>query len=168
MLTTRRITLPRLDALARVAKSDEGREALKAIQNLQQVIQEHFDSLNRPGGLAIPQVETFTPSITAGSGTFTTVSGSGTYWKVGSVYHYFLEVVITTAGTAAGAIVATLPFTVSEHQVGVCADVTSSYKTGSVTGGSGSNSISLLGADGLTLIADGVTVRASGFFVVND
>jgi len=54
---------------------------------------------------------TWTPTITAGSGTFTTVSAVGTYVKVGRIVHVFLTVTITTNGTAAVNVVATLPFT---------------------------------------------------------
>lgn len=56
---------------------------------------------------------TWTPTITAGSGTFTTVSGNGTYTKIGREVHVKVQIVITTNGTAAAYVVATLPFTSS-------------------------------------------------------
>lgn len=54
---------------------------------------------------------TWTPTVTAGSGTLTTVSGSGYYTKIGR--HVFTTVVIdiTTNGTGATYIRYTLPFT---------------------------------------------------------
>lgn len=52
---------------------------------------------------------TFTPTITAGSGTFTTVSASGRYKQVGKVVYVSISIVITTNGTAATSVLATLP-----------------------------------------------------------
>src|SRR6187551_965140 len=52
---------------------------------------------------------TYTPTITAGTGTFTTVSGAGRYKKIGRVVHLFILVTITTNGTAASWVQATLP-----------------------------------------------------------
>lgn len=54
---------------------------------------------------------TFTPTVTASSGTFTTVSATGAYTKIGRVVNFSIEITITTVGTASGAVIATLPFT---------------------------------------------------------
>jgi hypothetical protein len=54
---------------------------------------------------------TFTPTITAASGTFTTVSGSITYIKIGRLVSLIeVSIIITTNGTAAGSVQSTLPF----------------------------------------------------------
>lgn len=53
----------------------------------------------------------YTPTVTASSGTFTTVSATGKYKKIGRVVHYNIKITITTVGTAAGVVYATLPFT---------------------------------------------------------
>ncbi len=53
----------------------------------------------------------FTPTITAGTGTFTSVSGSGRYLKIGKMVMFHMVITITTNGTAATNIHATLPFT---------------------------------------------------------
>jgi hypothetical protein len=52
---------------------------------------------------------TYTPVITAASGTFTTVSAAGRYKQIGKTVFIFVSVTITTNGTAAGYVVATLP-----------------------------------------------------------
>jgi hypothetical protein len=52
---------------------------------------------------------TYTPTVTAGSGTFTTVAGTGRYMVEGRLVHVQIEVVITTNGTAATSVNATLP-----------------------------------------------------------
>jgi hypothetical protein len=61
---------------------------------------------------------TWTPTITAGSGTFTTTSASGTYTKIGNRVFAELTITITTNGTAATDVRATLPFTPSGTATG--------------------------------------------------
>ena len=61
---------------------------------------------------------TFTPTITASSGTFTTVSAAGTYTKIGRQVTIQLRVTITNAGTATGTIKYTLPFTAAANTFG--------------------------------------------------
>lgn len=52
---------------------------------------------------------TYTPTITASSGAFTSVSASGSFLTIGKLVHYTCTVTITTVGTAAGSIVLPLP-----------------------------------------------------------
>ena len=54
---------------------------------------------------------TFTPTITAGTGTLTTVSATGAYTKVGRLVTAVFDIIITNNGTGAAYIAATLPFT---------------------------------------------------------
>lgn len=54
---------------------------------------------------------TWTPTVAAGSGSFTTVSAVGTYTKIGRVVIIDVRVTITTNGTAATLVQASLPFT---------------------------------------------------------
>lgn len=53
--------------------------------------------------------QSYTPTITAGSGTFTSVSATGKYRQIDSVMHVSITITITTNGTAASNIRATLP-----------------------------------------------------------
>jgi hypothetical protein len=53
---------------------------------------------------------TWTPTITALAGSITTVTASGTYTKVGRQVTAAAVITITTNGTGAGAVYATLPF----------------------------------------------------------
>lgn len=53
----------------------------------------------------------YTPTITAGSGTFTTVSATGKYKRVGKLCFVQQVITITTNGTAGTSLLATLPFT---------------------------------------------------------
>jgi len=57
------------------------------------------------------ELQTYTPTITSGSGSITTASGTLTYQRVGKFIYCDLSVTITTNGTGAGYIAVTLPFT---------------------------------------------------------
>lgn len=60
----------------------------------------------------LPQAwQAWTPTITAQSGTFTTVSGAGRYIAYGDTIHWSCTITITTVGTAAGGVRFTLPAT---------------------------------------------------------
>lgn len=62
---------------------------------------------------------TFTPTITANSGTFTTVSASGEYTKIGNRVLWFVKVTITTNGTAASYVICSgFPFTFGQDNTG--------------------------------------------------
>ncbi|RTM07399.1 MAG: hypothetical protein EKK31_11590 [Hyphomicrobiales bacterium] len=54
---------------------------------------------------------TWTPTITATSGTFTSTSATGSYTKIGRLVSIRVSITITTVGTASGGVVFTLPFT---------------------------------------------------------
>lgn len=51
----------------------------------------------------------YTPTVTSGSGTFTTVTATGAYQKIGKVIHFQVAVVVSTQGTASGATIVSLP-----------------------------------------------------------
>lgn len=51
----------------------------------------------------------YTPTITAAGGTFTSVSGSGKYVQIGKTVFCSFQINITTNGTAFGAILVTTP-----------------------------------------------------------
>lgn len=63
------------------------------------------------GNIYVDEWRSYTPTITAGSGTFTTVTGSGIYKLWNDTCEYIIQVVITTNGTAASDVRATLPVT---------------------------------------------------------
>jgi hypothetical protein len=55
----------------------------------------------------------YTPTVTSGSGAFTTVSATGAYKQVGKTVFVRIAVTITTNGSATGRVEATLPVAVS-------------------------------------------------------
>jgi hypothetical protein len=52
---------------------------------------------------------TYNPNITAASGAFTTVSGAGRYQQIGKTVAIFIQITVTSSGTAGGAVLADLP-----------------------------------------------------------
>lgn len=66
-----------------------------------------------------PAWAAFAASITAASGTFTTVSSTGKYQQFGKTVIFDFAITITTNGTAAIAIIATLPVTAKDTTGGV-------------------------------------------------
>ena len=76
----------------------------------------------------------WTPTITANSGTFTTVSSFGTYKRIGKVCFVRQTITITTNGTAAGTVNSTLPFTgVSQIFTGVFREDQSTGNLGQIS-----------------------------------
>lgn len=61
--------------------------------------------------LTIYDEGSWTPTVTASSGTLTTVSATGNYTRIGRQVTANIQVTLTNAGTASGALNATLPFT---------------------------------------------------------
>jgi hypothetical protein len=55
----------------------------------------------------------YTPTVTATGGSFTTVSANGKYTRVGKLCTVQVTITITTNGTAAGQVLVTAPFTAS-------------------------------------------------------
>lgn len=62
----------------------------------------------------------YTPTLSANSGTLTSASATGRYRKLGKTCFFEITATITTNGTAAGALNATLPFTVSAFGFNSC------------------------------------------------
>jgi len=61
----------------------------------------------------------YTPVITAGSGTFTSVSATGRYQQIGKTVIVALQVAIATNGSAATTVTATLPVSASSSNSAV-------------------------------------------------
>jgi hypothetical protein len=61
------------------------------------------------------QEATYTPTVTAGSGTITAYTASGRYIKQGKHIHVQILVSISNNGTGAGLIQVTLPFAVANN-----------------------------------------------------
>jgi len=104
----------------------------------------------------------YTPTITAASGTPTTVSATGRYLKIGRLVLFSTQVTVTTVGTAAGNMQVALPFTAD---VSVCRDLGSSANSSGVAGSAFTSvdgiNLLLQEYDGTTWWSGGAIVRAS-------
>lgn len=104
----------------------------------------------------------FTPTVTAAVGTFTTVSAVGKYLQRGRILDFRMAITITTNGTAATAVLATLPVNAVITTIGHGKEtaVTGVTMIGTITGGAASVSITNYlgtypGGDGRTIIMVG-------------
>lgn len=114
----------------------------------------------RDGGAYI----SYTPTVTASSGTFTTVSGSGRYKKRGRTVYINIVVTITTVGTAAGAVRVTLPVTGAGVAQIVVGRETSAGNALTGLIGASASLMQILEYDGTTAAASGRTLVMSGTY----
>jgi hypothetical protein len=120
------------------------------------------------GLLALELTNTYTPTITASTGTFTTVSATGGYTKIGRAVLVKIKITITTVGTAGGFPIATLPFTANATGDWVLAGretaLGGKMLQGIIVGGSGT--VSVLNYDNSNPIAAGAVLVLSGVYWV--
>lgn len=116
---------------------------------------------NYTGG-ALP---TWSPTVTAGSGTFTSVSAVGGYLQIGKAVWFNITITITTAGSAAGNIIIPLPVGTSVRPFSVAGTETALIGAGlSGFGTAGGSSMAVRKTDTTTIIASGNVVTVSGFY----
>ena len=72
----------------------------------------------------------YTPTLTASSGSFTSATVSGLYKRIGKVCLVRFQVDITTNGTASGVILVTMPFTSTGYATGTWREVQSIGNSG--------------------------------------
>jgi hypothetical protein len=118
-------------------------------------------------GILLGALTPYTPVITSNSGTFTTVSAVGRYRQVGKLIFIQITISITTNGTAASFVKATLPISgVAAPSVEYCfagrALVSGKMLQGNI--GSGGGVLSLDNYDNTYPGADGETLVVSGFY----
>ena len=111
---------------------------------------------------------TWTPTITAYSGTLTTTSSSdANYTRVGNVVTFSVVLTVTNNGTGAGYLIFTLPFSGSKGYASAIGINTSSGVT--VSGSSDSSNPSTMymqKTDGTYPIASGQSLRVTGTYLV--
>lgn len=98
-------------------------------------------------------------TLTSQSGTFTAYTATCYYKIIGKSVFYTVNITITTAGTAAGFIAATLPFTAShDSSIGGIIATTGVGLTGRLSG----SALNILKYDSSTPIATGNNIVVSG------
>lgn len=115
----------------------------------------------------LPQTwSAWTPTVTASSGTFTTVSGSGRYAQYGKTVVWSATITITTAGTAAGNVRFTLPVSAAAGlaQIGHGREASSTGAMLQVATYSAATIGEATRYDGATAIGSGRTIILSGVY----
>ena len=117
-----------------------------------------------PNNLDDYEEGTWVPTVTTQVGTLTTVSATGRYTKIGDTYFVTVDIVITTNGTGATAIMFTLPFatTAAASFYGRELGVTGKGLTGTVA--ASSSSAQIVFSDSTYPGANGATLRVGGFY----
>ncbi len=92
----------------------------------------------------------YTPTITAQTGTITTSSGEGYYTRVGKMCAVYLRANVITIGTGSGALIVTAPFTARGviEQIGVGRETQTNGKSLTATIAAGDNKFSISVYDG--------------------
>lgn len=67
--------------------------------------------INWVGNAGFSGWKAYTPAVTSATGAFTTVAATGSYLKMGKTVEVRIAITVTTNGTAATSVIATLPFT---------------------------------------------------------
>jgi hypothetical protein len=104
----------------------------------------------------------YTPTVTASSGTFTTVSATGRNLIIGKLMLVEMKITITTIGSAAGTLIATLPTGISAFPF-ACSAYESAV-TGFAVGGfvvASQGTLNMVKYDGTTIIGAGRTVNVT-------
>lgn len=112
---------------------------------------------------------TYTPTITAGSGTPTTVSATGRYKQIGKTIFLTVLVTITTVGTASGSVNATLPFTAATSGTSYIGSALEQLTTGKSAGSyifQAGTIISSKQADASTWWVNGYTLAMSATYEI--
>jgi len=114
-----------------------------------------------------PAWTTYTPTVTAFTGTFTTVSATGAYMQRGKLISFRITITITTNNTAATAILATLPVNgkAAVQQAVAGQDVGTGAVLGAgILSGFGVDKVTIFKADGTYPGADGKVLVVSGTY----
>lgn len=90
---------------------------------------------------------TYTPTVTSGTGTLTTVSATGKYTRIGRSVTVQVTIDITNNGTGATNIQFTIPHTPTSQAVGAAREMNSTGKMASVTVSNASSTVNIQNYD---------------------
>jgi hypothetical protein len=110
---------------------------------------------------------TYTPTITASSGTFTTVSATGRSKTIGKTMFLEARVIITTVGTASGFVVLPMPSGTLAANAAATVWQENTNAPGGGFGTSGGSSFNLTKYDGTTLCSSGSVVTVTAVIELN-
>lgn len=107
-----------------------------------------------------------TPTVTASTGTFTTVSCSLYYKQIGKSVFWYATVIITTVGTAAGRMIVPLPANTARARSGAVAGIneTAAFTVGGMAAFDANNTASIWKYDGTFPGTSGQTITIGGVY----
>jgi hypothetical protein len=108
----------------------------------------------------------WTPTVTPTSGSFTTVSASGSYLSIGKIVFFSVSITLTNIGTGTGKVNLPLPVgNAAQNFVLPCIEVGATGKTGTLRGVSGSGTGVIQAYDNSTsLMVNGYVIVVSGSY----
>jgi hypothetical protein len=117
------------------------------------------------GGAA---TEAYTPTVSAGSGTFTSVAATGRFMRCGLMCWVSITVTITTNGTAATSVNATLPFAAASTTVSLIPGQETTGSNDMLQGliPASSSTVRITNTDGTYPGADGDVMSVSGWYEI--
>lgn len=102
---------------------------------------------------------TYTPTITSQTGTITTSSAGGRYKQLGKTVILQIDITITTVGTGAGSVIATLPFTAAANNYcGSSREYNSTGKSGGALLLASGTTLSAIDSSPSTYLASGAKI----------
>ena len=139
----------------------------KVSQNIDNIATNTTNIATNTASIAAMQAAwtTYTPTITAQTGTFTTVSAAGAYLPNGKQISFTVTITITTVGTATGAIIMTLPTgTPKRNAVAAVREISATGVAGIASTDSSTMRISKY--DNSTLAASGNVIVVTGIYEI--
>ena len=107
----------------------------------------------------------YTPVVTAETGTITSYTSTGNYYEIGKMVFFTIGIVITNAGTGSNAVLATLPFT------NTSINCTAIGKENSISGNtlegliaSNATTIKIVNYNSSSTLSTGATITVTGFY----
>lgn len=122
--------------------------------------------------LSLPALSSYTPTVTSGGGTITTVGTVTSYYRqIGKMLYVDLIINITTAGTATNNMIVTLPNSLTAaHDTALCGNeilVTGKALKAYLLAGGGGNQVQVRYYDNTSVFADGTRFLISGWVEVS-
>lgn len=109
----------------------------------------------------------YSPTITSGAGTITASSATGRYKQIGKTVIVEVDVTITTAGTGASTLRASLPLTAAAFEyVGMAMEIQNTGKSGAARIAASATTMNALDATGATFIASSNVVVMTAVYEV--
>jgi hypothetical protein len=111
-------------------------------------------------------VTSFAPVVTSQTGSITSYTSSSSYYRIGKLVFWTINVTLTNAGTGAGVLYATMPFTASAFGIGFGEEFAAVGFDVMGKVSSGSNTLGITKMDRTTAIATGNGFRVTGTYQV--